>query len=121
MFLSRFLGSEFDGCQSLETDKSSPKRVVGGNRLERKCKTRKLSQLVQEPEMAEGYSGTKAFSLCLVNMMEHKAQDKGKTEKKKPLKTQNLYTISRGRITIRQKNSCIMQQKRENGNIVINA
>lgn len=66
---------------------------------------KKLSQLVQEPEVAEGYSGTKAFSLCLVNMMEHKAYDKGK---KKTLKTQNLYNISRGRITIRKKNSCIM-------------
>lgn len=44
---------------------------------------KKLSQLVQEPEVAEGYSGTKAFSLCLVNMMEHKAYDKGKKKNTK--------------------------------------
>lgn len=56
--------------------------MVGGSRLEHKCKTRKLSQLGHEPEVAEGCSGTKAFSLCLVNMMKHKAYDKGKTEKK---------------------------------------
>lgn len=69
--------------------------MIGGSRLEHKCKTRKLSQLGHEPEVAEGCSGTKAFSLCLVNMMKHKAYDKGKTEKKNTKNPKLTYYIQR--------------------------